>query len=154
MHQDASAWSFRLDTKRICGAFLLFHLAMKTSPANCVAGHLGCLVAESSPCCAQLLLGQIDIDASGTIDYEEFLAATVNLSQLEKEENMYRAFAHFDTDNSGYITEDRAGGRAQGAGALWHCSKRLLEKEDPYTCMCCLEMFLSMRWPERSRAQA
>ena len=55
---------------------------------------------------AQLLLGQIDIDASGTIDYEEFLAATVNLSQLEKEENMYRAFAHFDTDNSGYITED------------------------------------------------
>ena len=55
---------------------------------------------------AQLLLSQIDIDASGTIDYEEFLAATVNLSQLEKEENMYRAFAHFDTDNSGYITED------------------------------------------------
>lgn len=72
-----------------------------------MAGHLGCLVAESSClCCAQLLLGQIDIDASGTIDYEEFLAATVNLSQLEKEENMYRAFAHFDTDNSGYITED------------------------------------------------
>ncbi len=57
-------------------------------------------------CAAQLLLGSIDIDASGTIDYEEFLAATVNLSQLEKEENMYRAFAHFDTDNSGYITED------------------------------------------------
>ena len=57
-------------------------------------------------CRAQLLLGQIDIDASGTIDYEEFLAATVNLSQLEKEENMYRAFAHFDADNSGYITED------------------------------------------------
>ena len=30
----------------------------------------------------------------------------MNLSQLEKEENMFRAFAHFDTDNSGYITED------------------------------------------------
>ena len=34
------------------------------------------------------------------------MAATVNLSQLEKEDNMYRAFAHFDTDNSGYITVD------------------------------------------------
>ena len=76
------------------------------------------------------LLSQIDVDKSNTIDYDEFLAATVrlhgmqfrcvvivlllkdeilhqvNLSQLEKEENMYKAFQHFDTDNSGYITKD------------------------------------------------
>lgn len=41
-----------------------------------------------------------------SIDYGEFLAATVNLSQLEKEENMYKAFQFFDKDNSGYITMD------------------------------------------------
>lgn len=42
---------------------------------------------------------------AGSIDYEEFLAATVNLNHLEKEETMYNAFQYFDTDNSGYITE-------------------------------------------------
>lgn len=43
--------------------------------------------------------------SAGSIDYEEFLAATVNLNHLEKEETMYNAFQYFDTDNSGYITE-------------------------------------------------
>ena len=43
--------------------------------------------------------------AAGSIDYEEFLAATVNLNHLEKEDTMYNAFRHFDTDNSGYITQ-------------------------------------------------
>ncbi len=42
---------------------------------------------------------------AGSIDYEEFLAATVNLNHLEKEDTMYNAFRHFDTDNSGYITQ-------------------------------------------------
>lgn len=42
---------------------------------------------------------------AGSIDYEEFLAATVNLNHLEKEDTMYNAFRHFDSDNSGYITQ-------------------------------------------------
>ena len=29
----------------------------------------------------------------------------MNLSHLEKEDTMYNAFRHFDTDNSGYITQ-------------------------------------------------
>ena len=37
---------------------------------------------------------------------EEFLAATVNQSQLERQENMVKAFEFFDTDRSGYITVD------------------------------------------------
>ena len=44
--------------------------------------------------------------AACSIDYAEFLAATVNLSQLEKNENMYKAFHFFDKDSSGYITRD------------------------------------------------
>ena len=48
----------------------------------------------------------IDVDSSGTIDYEEFLASTVSTQHLEKEETMRKAFQHFDADNSGYITRD------------------------------------------------
>ncbi|WRX08621.1 Protein kinase domain - like 10 [Theobroma cacao] len=49
---------------------------------------------------------QADIDNSGTIDYGEFLAATVHLNKLEREENLVSAFAFFDKDGSGYITID------------------------------------------------
>lgn len=43
---------------------------------------------------------------SGSIDYEEFLAATLNSRKLENEEQLLKAFEHFDTDNSGTITRD------------------------------------------------
>lgn len=49
---------------------------------------------------------QADIDNSGTIDYGEFLAATVHLNKLEREENLVSAFSFFDKDGSGYITID------------------------------------------------
>ena len=49
---------------------------------------------------------QADIDNSGTIDYGEFLAATVHLNKLEREENLVSAFCFFDKDGSGYITID------------------------------------------------
>ena len=47
-----------------------------------------------------------DIDNSGTIDYGEFLAATVHLNKLEREEILVSAFSFFDKDGSGYITID------------------------------------------------
>ena len=49
---------------------------------------------------------QTDIDNSGTIDYCEFLAATLHLNKMEREENLIAAFAFFDKDGSGYITID------------------------------------------------
>jgi calcium-dependent protein kinase len=52
------------------------------------------------------LLLQADIDNSGTIDYGEFLAATLHLNKMEREENLVAAFAYFDKDGSGYITID------------------------------------------------
>ena len=60
------------------------------------------------PRCISSCLPQasIDVDSSGTIDYEEFLASTVSVQHLEKEETMRKAFQHFDADNSGYITRD------------------------------------------------
>lgn len=53
-----------------------------------------------------MCISQADIDNSGTIDYGEFLAATVHLNKLEREENLVSAFSFFDKDGSGYITID------------------------------------------------
>ncbi|KAL6007687.1 Calcium-dependent protein kinase 12 [Asimina triloba] len=47
-----------------------------------------------------------DIDNSGSIDYGEFLAATMHLNKIEREENLISAFSFFDKDGSGYITID------------------------------------------------
>ncbi|KAF9608324.1 hypothetical protein IFM89_009014, partial [Coptis chinensis] len=47
-----------------------------------------------------------DVDYSGTIDYEEFIAATVHCSKLEREEHLVAVFAYFDKSGSGYITFD------------------------------------------------
>lgn len=46
------------------------------------------------------------MDNSGTIDYGEFIAATVHLNKLEREEHLVAAFTYFDKDGSGYITVD------------------------------------------------
>jgi len=48
----------------------------------------------------------IDVDANGTIEYEEFLAATMSRHQMEKEENLRAAFAHFDTNGDGVISQE------------------------------------------------
>lgn len=52
------------------------------------------------------LVRQADIDNSGSIDYGEFLAATLHVNKMEREENLTAAFTYFDKDNSGYITID------------------------------------------------
>lgn len=49
---------------------------------------------------------QADIDNSGTIDYGEFIAATLHLNKVEKEDHLFAAFSYFDKDGSGYITLD------------------------------------------------
>lgn len=52
------------------------------------------------------LMDAADIDNSGMIDYGEFLAATLHLNKLERDENLIAAFSFFDKDGSGYITID------------------------------------------------
>jgi len=49
---------------------------------------------------------QTDIDKSGEIEYGEFLAATMHLSKIDQQENLLKAFNHFDADGSGNITLD------------------------------------------------
>ncbi|KAE8700906.1 TPX2 family protein, putative isoform 1 [Hibiscus syriacus] len=47
-----------------------------------------------------------DIDNSGTIDYQEFIAATLHLNMTEREDSLLATFSYFDSDCSGYITQD------------------------------------------------
>lgn len=49
---------------------------------------------------------QADVDNSGTIDYGEFLAATLHLNKIERDDHLFAAFSYFDKDGSGYITAD------------------------------------------------
>ena len=58
--------------------------------------------------CVQVekIVGLIDVNGNQLIDYEEFIAATIHLSKLNREEVMHDAFKHFDKDNSGFITAE------------------------------------------------
>ena len=49
---------------------------------------------------------QANIDNSGTIDYGEFIAATLHLNKIEREDHLFAAFSYFDKDGSGFITAD------------------------------------------------
>ncbi len=52
----------------------------------------------------QHLMAIADVDGDGLIDYNEFVAATMHLSKLEKEELLQQAFKQIDKDGSGTIS--------------------------------------------------
>jgi calcium-dependent protein kinase len=49
---------------------------------------------------------KIDTDGSGSIDYVEFLAATMNMKDYFKKDILWQAFRQFDTNDDGCITKD------------------------------------------------
>ena len=50
------------------------------------------------------LMSVADVDGDGLIDYNEFVASTMHISKLEKEELLQKAFAQLDRDGSGSIS--------------------------------------------------
>jgi calcium-dependent protein kinase len=58
-----------------------------------------------SPSDLENIFKAIDFHKEGTINYSEFLAATVDKKKALTMQNLWFAFHHFDVDNSGFITE-------------------------------------------------
>lgn len=52
------------------------------------------------------IMGQVDTDRSGEIDYSEFVAASMNRNKLLSKERLEAAFKAFDIDGSGTISAD------------------------------------------------
>jgi calcium-dependent protein kinase len=52
------------------------------------------------------LLNEADVDGSGNLDLEEFIAATVHTSKLYKEEKLRDTFDKFDVDGSGVLSRE------------------------------------------------
>ncbi|KAI9115605.1 hypothetical protein K1719_013274 [Acacia pycnantha] len=52
------------------------------------------------------LMEAADVDGNGTIDYIEFITATMHRHRLERDEHLNKAFQYFDKDHSGFITMD------------------------------------------------
>ncbi|KAG0597351.1 hypothetical protein M758_UG330900 [Ceratodon purpureus] len=51
----------------------------------------------------RMLMEASDVGGNGTLNYGEFVAATVHLQRLDDDEHLRKAFDYFDADGSGYI---------------------------------------------------
>ncbi|KAG9151527.1 hypothetical protein Leryth_027055 [Lithospermum erythrorhizon] len=67
---------------------------------------LACLGSKLSEAEVKQLMEAADVDGNGSIDYIEFITATMHRHRLERDEHLYKAFQHFDKDHSGFITRD------------------------------------------------
>ncbi|KAK9151779.1 hypothetical protein Syun_010088 [Stephania yunnanensis] len=65
--------------------------------------RLGSKLSETE---VKQLMDAADVDGNGSIDYLEFITATMHRHRLERDEHLYNAFQYFDKDNSGFITRD------------------------------------------------
>lgn len=65
--------------------------------------RLGSKLSEAE---VQQLMEAADVDGNGSIDYIEFITATMHRYKLERDEHLFKAFQYFDKDNSGFITRD------------------------------------------------
>uniref|UniRef100_A0A3Q7JQW7 EF-hand domain-containing protein n=1 Tax=Solanum lycopersicum TaxID=4081 RepID=A0A3Q7JQW7_SOLLC len=70
---------------------------------NSGLARLGSKLTEAE---VKQLMEAADVDGNGSIDYIEFITATMHKHRLERDENLYKAFQYFDKDGSGFITRD------------------------------------------------
>lgn len=77
----------------------------------------------------QQLMAIADVDGDGLIDYNEFVAATMHLSKLEKEELLLKAFKQIDEDNSGTISVSELADSLKKFG-IYDDAKELLASAD------------------------
>ncbi|XP_043690240.1 calcium-dependent protein kinase 2-like [Telopea speciosissima] len=65
--------------------------------------RLGSKLSEAE---VKQLMEAADVDGDGSIDYIEFITATMHRHKLERDEHLFKAFQYFDKDSSGFITRD------------------------------------------------
>ncbi|KAF3631720.1 calcium-dependent protein kinase isoform X1 [Capsicum chacoense] len=65
--------------------------------------RLGSKLSEAE---VKQLMEAADVDGNGTIDYIEFVTATMHRHRLERDDHLFKAFQYFDADHSGFITKD------------------------------------------------
>ncbi|CAN1789781.1 Calcium-dependent protein kinase 9 [Linum perenne] len=70
---------------------------------NSGLARLGSKLSETE---VKQLMEAADVDGNGTIDYIEFITATMHRHRLERDEHLFKAFQYFDKDSSGFITKD------------------------------------------------
>ncbi|KAJ0982662.1 hypothetical protein J5N97_010917 [Dioscorea zingiberensis] len=51
----------------------------------------------------KLLMDAADVDGNGTLDLGEFVAVSIHVQKMEKDDHLHKAFAYFDQNKSGYI---------------------------------------------------
>lgn len=87
---------------------------------------------------------QADVDNSGAIDYEEFIAATLHLNKIEKEDHLFAAFQYFDKDSSGYITLDEIQQACEEFGIGDVRLEEMIGEVDQDN-VCCMPSFLHLQ---------
>ena len=65
--------------------------------------RFGSKISESE---VRQLMNATDVDGDGTIDYLEFITATMHMNRMDREDHLYTAFQYFVEDSSGYITKE------------------------------------------------
>ena len=98
---------------------------------------------------------QADVDNSGTIDYKEFIAATLHLTKADKEDHLAAAFSYFDRDGSGFITQDELQRACEDFGIEdFHLEEMIQEADQDnvsvFLCFFCLAICLRSM-PSRPR---
>ncbi|XP_020225353.1 calcium-dependent protein kinase 26 [Cajanus cajan] len=76
------------------------------------------------------LMQAADVDNSGTTDYGEFIAATLHLNKVDREDHLITAFSYFDRSGSGYITQDELQKACEEFGMANVCLKEMIREAD------------------------
>ena len=88
--------------------------------------------------------GRVDIDNSGTIDYGEFVAATLHLNKIKREDHLFASFSYFDKDSSGYITLDELQEACHEVGIEYFQLEEMIQEVDQDNVTFSLAKFLNL----------
>jgi calcium-dependent protein kinase len=78
----------------------------RLAKAEIIKGFKLCKFSRFSKDDVENIMKRVDIDKSGFIEYQEFLAATLDIKKILTEDNLETAFRMFDKDCSGKISAE------------------------------------------------